>query len=108
MLKGLQSFQWMKERCFFWALIIESNTYFLDTPAAEQPELFVQKLRQCQVIFDFYDPVAQLKSKEVKRATLNELIDFVTTSKGVITEPVYPEVVKMVNYWFTTKFIEEK
>ncbi|VDM72093.1 unnamed protein product [Strongylus vulgaris] len=37
----------------------------LDTPANEQPALVLQKLVQCQKIFDFYDPVAQLKSKEV-------------------------------------------
>jgi serine/threonine-protein phosphatase 2A regulatory subunit B' len=49
-----------------------------------------------QVIFDFYDPVSQLKSKEVKRAALNELIDHITTAKGVLTEPVYPEVIRMV------------
>ncbi|MFH4977479.1 hypothetical protein AB6A40_004188 [Gnathostoma spinigerum] len=36
-----------------------------DTPFAEQPALAIQKLQQCQKIFDFYDPVAQLKSKEV-------------------------------------------
>uniref|UniRef100_A0A0K0DK80 Serine/threonine protein phosphatase 2A regulatory subunit n=1 Tax=Angiostrongylus cantonensis TaxID=6313 RepID=A0A0K0DK80_ANGCA len=38
-----------------------------DTPPNEQPSLVLQKLVQCQKIFDFYDPVAQLKSKEVIR-----------------------------------------
>uniref|UniRef100_A0A0M3IFN3 Serine/threonine protein phosphatase 2A regulatory subunit n=2 Tax=Ascaris TaxID=6251 RepID=A0A0M3IFN3_ASCLU len=68
-----------------------------DTPFADQPALVIQKLQQCQKIFDFYDPVAQLKSKEIKRAALNELIDHITTVKGAITEPVYPEVIKMVS-----------
>ncbi|KAK5981917.1 Serine/threonine protein phosphatase 2A regulatory subunit [Trichostrongylus colubriformis] len=36
-----------------------------DTPANDQPALVLQKLAQCQKIFDFYDPVAQLKSKEL-------------------------------------------
>lgn len=36
-----------------------------DAVPAEQPALVIQKLQQCQKIFDFYDPVAQLKSKEV-------------------------------------------
>ena len=49
------------------------------------------------MLFDFSDPAAELKSKEVKRAALNELIDHVTTSNGIITEPAYPEVVKMVS-----------
>ncbi|PAV63103.1 hypothetical protein WR25_17342 [Diploscapter pachys] len=68
-----------------------------DAPNAEQPQLVVQKLIQCQKIFDFYDPVAQLKSKEIKRAALNELIDHITTTKGAIVEAIYPEVIKMVS-----------
>ncbi|MCI4389574.1 hypothetical protein PGIGA_G00099720 [Pangasianodon gigas] len=44
-----------------------------DAPSTEQQELFVQKLQQCCVLFDFFDSVTDLKSKEVKRATLNEL-----------------------------------
>ncbi|WKY09890.1 hypothetical protein Q1695_002334 [Nippostrongylus brasiliensis] len=68
-----------------------------DTPPNEQPALVLQKLVQCQKIFDFYDPVAQLKSKEIKRAALNELIDHITTTKGAIVESIYPEVIKMVS-----------
>ncbi|VDO85888.1 unnamed protein product [Heligmosomoides polygyrus] len=68
-----------------------------DTPPNEQPALVLQKLAQCQKIFDFYDPVAQLKSKEIKRAALNELIDHITTTKGAIVESIYPEVIKMVS-----------
>ncbi|CAG9533263.1 unnamed protein product [Cercopithifilaria johnstoni] len=68
-----------------------------DAPTAEQSALVVQKLQQCQKIFDFYDPVAQIKSKEIKRAALNELIDHITTVKGAITELIYPEVIKMVS-----------
>ncbi|KAI6213181.1 Serine/threonine protein phosphatase 2A regulatory subunit [Aphelenchoides besseyi] len=68
-----------------------------DQPAAEQTNLAVQKLQQCQKIFDFYDPVSQLKSKEIKRAALNELIDYITASKNVIVEPLYPEIIRMVS-----------
>ena len=45
----------------------------LDVPSSEQEELFIRKLRQCCVGFDFMDPVADLKGKEIKRATLNEV-----------------------------------
>uniref|UniRef100_A0A915PU14 Serine/threonine protein phosphatase 2A regulatory subunit n=1 Tax=Setaria digitata TaxID=48799 RepID=A0A915PU14_9BILA len=69
----------------------------VDAPTVEQSSLVIQKLQQCQKIFDFYDPVAQLKSKEIKRAALNELIDHITTVKGAITESIYPEVIKMVS-----------
>lgn len=42
------------------------------------------------------DPVSDLKSKEVKRACLNELVDYITATRGVLTEPCYPEIVRMV------------
>jgi len=67
-----------------------------DTPASEQQDLFIHKLLQCCVVFNFMDPVSDLKSKEVKRACLNELVDYITATRGVLTEPIYPEVVKMV------------
>ncbi|XP_022087591.1 serine/threonine-protein phosphatase 2A 56 kDa regulatory subunit gamma isoform-like [Acanthaster planci] len=67
-----------------------------DATPAEREDLFVQKLQQCSVVFDFVsDPLSDLKWKEVKRAALNELVDFVTHQRGVITEPIYPEAVKM-------------
>lgn len=46
----------------------------LDTPYADQTALVIQKLQQCQKIFDFYDPVAQLKSKEVGDRCISLLI----------------------------------
>ena len=45
------------------------------------------------------DPVADLKSKEIKRACLNEIVDYVTATMGVLAEPIYPEIVKMVRAW---------
>uniref|UniRef100_A0A0N4Z6V2 Serine/threonine protein phosphatase 2A regulatory subunit n=1 Tax=Parastrongyloides trichosuri TaxID=131310 RepID=A0A0N4Z6V2_PARTI len=67
-----------------------------DTPVSEQTTMAIEKLRQCQRIFDFYDPVSQLKSKDIKRSALNELIDYITSTKGVIVEPLYPELIHMV------------
>ncbi|KAL4721093.1 hypothetical protein ACJJTC_009254 [Scirpophaga incertulas] len=68
----------------------------LPLPQSEQEELFIRKLRQCCVAFDFMDPVADLKGKEIKRATLSELVEYITGGRGVLTEPVYPEIIKMV------------
>lgn len=42
------------------------------------------------------DTVVDVKSKEIKRASLNELVDYITATRGVLTELVYPEAVKMV------------
>jgi len=67
-----------------------------DTPPSEQQDLFIKKLQQCCVVFDFMDPVCDLKSKEVKRGCLNELVDYVTATRGVLTEPTYPEIVKLI------------
>ncbi|XP_016102442.1 serine/threonine-protein phosphatase 2A 56 kDa regulatory subunit alpha isoform [Sinocyclocheilus grahami] len=68
-----------------------------DASSTEQHELFMQKLQQCCVMFDFYDTVTDLKSKETKRATLSELVDYVSTNRGVLVEPVYPEITTMVS-----------
>ncbi|KAI4504176.1 hypothetical protein M0802_000647 [Mischocyttarus mexicanus] len=62
----------------------------------EREELFIQKLRQCCVLFDFEsDPLSDLKWKEVKRTALHEMVDYVTKNKNVITEAIYPEAVNM-------------
>ncbi|KAL7871719.1 hypothetical protein SRHO_G00067020 [Serrasalmus rhombeus] len=69
---------------------------FKDVPPAEQEKLFMQKLRQCCVLFDFVsDPLSDLKWKEVKRAALSEMVEYITHNRNVITEPIYPEVVHM-------------
>ncbi|ERE73864.1 serine/threonine-protein phosphatase 2A regulatory subunit gamma isoform isoform 1 [Cricetulus griseus] len=65
-------------------------------PPADQEKLFIQKLRQCCVLFDFVsDPLSDLKWKEVKRAALSEMVEYITHNRNVITEPIYPEVVHM-------------
>lgn len=70
----------------------------VDVAPAEQEKLFVQKLRQCCVLFDFVsDPLSDLKWKEVKRAALSEMVEYITHNRNVITEPIYPEVVHVVS-----------
>ena len=49
------------------------------------------------VLFDFVqDPLSDLKWKEVKRAALNEMVEYITQNRGVITDAVYPEAIQMV------------
>lgn len=69
----------------------------LDASQAEREQLMIQKIKQCCFLFDFTDPMADLRAKEIKRAALNELLDFITNYRGVMTEPVYPEVVRLVS-----------
>ncbi|XP_054154121.1 serine/threonine-protein phosphatase 2A 56 kDa regulatory subunit gamma isoform-like isoform X2 [Oppia nitens] len=67
-----------------------------DASVQEREELFIQKLKQCCVLFDFLtDPLSDLKWKEVKRAALHELVEYIMTQRNVITENIYPEVVAM-------------
>ncbi|XP_037732794.1 serine/threonine-protein phosphatase 2A 56 kDa regulatory subunit gamma isoform isoform X4 [Drosophila subpulchrella] len=65
------------------------------TAASEREELFIQKIRQCCTLFDFSEPLSDLKWKEVKRAALHEMVDFLTNQNGVITEIIYPEAINM-------------
>jgi len=69
-----------------------------DAPVNEQQELFIKKLKQCCVVFDFMDPVTDLKSKEIKRACLNEIVDYISVTKSCLSEPVYPEIISMVSF----------
>lgn len=63
----------------------------------ERTDLFIQKLQQCRVVFDFNDASADMNGKQVKAQTLHEMLEYITTSRGVITEAIYPEVVGMVS-----------
>ena len=83
-------------KCFYCSQANEYLVSCLDVQQTEQESLLVKKLRQCCVVFDFMDPVADLKGKEIKRATLNELVDYIAAGRGVLTEPVYPETIRMV------------
>jgi len=72
--------------------------YCLDATPSEREDLLIQKIRQSCVLFDFVqDPLSDLKWKEVKRAALNEMVEYISTNRGVITEPIYPETVNMVH-----------
>ncbi len=65
-----------------------------ETAVNEREALFVKKLRQCSVIFDFSsNPLSDLKYKEIKRATLNELVEYLAQNRNVLTEPIYSEAV---------------
>jgi serine/threonine-protein phosphatase 2A regulatory subunit B' len=79
--------RWIRCICF----VVDSSS------PAERDDLFIQKIRQCMVIFDFIqDPLSDLKWKEIKRSALSEIVEYVTQNRGILTENVYPEMVQMV------------
>ena len=70
---------------------------FRDVPSYDKQNLFIGKLHLCCVLFDFSDPTKNIKEKEIKRQTLLELVDYVTSASGKFTETVMLECVKMVS-----------
>ncbi|OEL26982.1 Serine/threonine protein phosphatase 2A 59 kDa regulatory subunit B' eta isoform [Dichanthelium oligosanthes] len=75
----------------------EALPSFRDVPASEKPTLFLRKVAMCCVLFDFTDPTKDVKEKEIKRQTLLELVDYITSATGKFPEPVVQEVIKMVS-----------
>ncbi|WOL00937.1 serine/threonine protein phosphatase [Canna indica] len=75
---------------------IECLPLFRDVPVPERQALFLRKLQICAVVFDFSDTLKMIREKEVKRRTLSELVDFVQSGSGRLTEPVQEELVRTV------------
>ncbi|KAK4283500.1 hypothetical protein QN277_000444 [Acacia crassicarpa] len=75
----------------------EALPTFRDVPNSEKLNLFIKKLKMCCVVFDFTDPTKHTKEKEIKRQTLVEMVDYVTSASGKFPEVVIQEVVKMVS-----------
>ncbi|KAF4677246.1 Serine/threonine-protein phosphatase 2A 56 kDa regulatory subunit delta isoform [Perkinsus chesapeaki] len=68
-----------------------------NAPVAERSELFRQKVRACEVVFDFNNPQAYLKEKDAKRQTLLELVEYVNNTRNCFNETVMQDVVNMVS-----------
>lgn len=75
----------------------EALPWFREVPSSEKQNLFVKKLNLCCFLFDFSDPTKHLKEKEIKRQTLLEIVDYVTSVNSKFTEIVIQEVIKMVS-----------
>ncbi|XP_074557611.1 serine/threonine protein phosphatase 2A 59 kDa regulatory subunit B' eta isoform-like [Curcuma longa] len=75
----------------------EALPSFKDVTAFERQSLFIRKLDLCCVVFDFADPTRDLQEKEIKRQTLLELVDYVTSGSGKFSEIVIQEATKMVS-----------
>ncbi|UOH85063.1 hypothetical protein LQV05_001880 [Cryptococcus neoformans] len=55
----------------------------------------IEKLPNFAVLFDFNDASSDLEGKQIKSQTLHEMLEYITSQRGVITESIYPEVVSM-------------
>ncbi|XP_022776237.1 serine/threonine protein phosphatase 2A 57 kDa regulatory subunit B' theta isoform-like [Durio zibethinus] len=74
----------------------EALPAFKDVPALEKQNLFIKKLNLCCVVFDFTEPT-KLKEKEIKRQTLLELVEYVTSASGKFSDGALQEIVKMIS-----------
>lgn len=63
--------------------------------AEETIPLFIAKVDQCNTMFDFNDPSFDIQGKEIKRTTLQELIEFIVTNRFTYTHEMYAHVVAM-------------
>ncbi|XP_020229020.1 serine/threonine protein phosphatase 2A 57 kDa regulatory subunit B' theta isoform [Cajanus cajan] len=83
----------------------EALPSFRDVPNSEKQNLFIRKMQMCCVLFDFTDPTKNLKEKEIKRQTLVELVDYVSSANGKFTDIMMQELVKMVSINLFRTFI---
>ena len=77
-------------------ITFQSIAAIKDASLVEKKKLFMIKIQQCCSLFDFNDPSREVAGKEMKRNTLQELIEYVKEGQAVFTEAVYIEVVNMV------------
>ncbi|CAI9763154.1 unnamed protein product [Fraxinus pennsylvanica] len=78
-------------------VVFEALPSFRDVPNSEKQNFFMKKLNLCCVVFDFTDLMKNLKEKDVKKQTLEELVDYITSANGKFTETVMQEIVRMIS-----------
>ncbi|KAG8640580.1 hypothetical protein MANES_13G067401v8 [Manihot esculenta] len=76
--------------------VYEPLPNFRDVPSSEKQNLFIRKLNMCCVVFDFSDPSKNLKEKDIKRQTLLELVDYISSVTSKFSEVTMQEITKMV------------
>ncbi|OWM82469.1 hypothetical protein CDL15_Pgr002044 [Punica granatum] len=70
---------------------------FRDVAVSDRQNLFLRKLHICCYQFDFSDTLKSAREKEIKRQTLLELVDFIQSGSGKITEQCQEEMIKMIS-----------
>ncbi|KAJ9554807.1 hypothetical protein OSB04_009421 [Centaurea solstitialis] len=76
---------------------IEALPMFRDVPVPERQLLFLKKCQVCCLHFDFSDTLKMVREKEIKRQNLVELVDYVQSGSGKISEGNQEEMVKMIS-----------
>ncbi|CAI5466792.1 unnamed protein product [Closterium sp. Yama58-4] len=76
--------------------LAEPLPFLKDVGAQEKQALFMRKLRLCSYLFDYNDPMKNVKEKEIKWQTLLELVDYVGRGTGKFNEAVFEDITRML------------
>ncbi|XP_058212776.1 serine/threonine protein phosphatase 2A 57 kDa regulatory subunit B' alpha isoform-like isoform X2 [Rhododendron vialii] len=76
---------------------VETLPMFRDVPASERQTLFLRKVQVSCFQFDMSDALKMMREKEIKRQSLVELVDFVQSGSGKITETNQEGIIKMIS-----------
>ncbi|XP_054819507.1 serine/threonine protein phosphatase 2A 57 kDa regulatory subunit B' beta isoform-like [Prosopis cineraria] len=76
---------------------IDPLPMFRDVPVSERQNLFLRKLKVCCYVFDFTDTLKSAREKEIKRQSLMDLVDFIQSGSGKITEACQEEMIRMIS-----------
>ncbi|XP_038990762.1 serine/threonine protein phosphatase 2A 57 kDa regulatory subunit B' beta isoform-like [Hibiscus syriacus] len=75
---------------------VEPLPLFREVSVSERQNLFMRKLQICCFQFDFSDTLKSAREKELKRQTLLELVDFIQSGSGKISDVCQEEMIKMI------------
>ncbi|PKI57626.1 hypothetical protein CRG98_021954, partial [Punica granatum] len=75
---------------------IEPLPAFRDVAVADRQNLFLRKLQICCFQFDFTDTMKSVREKEIKRQALMELVEYIQSGSGKITEHCQEEMIRMI------------
>jgi serine/threonine-protein phosphatase 2A regulatory subunit B' len=78
------------------SVVYEVLPSFRDVSNSEKQSLFIRKLNMCTVVFDFNDSAKNIKEKDVKRQTLQELVDYFSVVTSKFNEVAMQAMTKMV------------
>ncbi|KAK7245074.1 hypothetical protein RIF29_39905 [Crotalaria pallida] len=76
---------------------VETLPLFRDVPISERQILFLRKCQNCCHLLDFTDTLKSVREKEIKRQNLMELVDFIQSGSGKISENCQEEMIRMIS-----------
>uniref|UniRef100_A0A1A9UDP2 Uncharacterized protein n=1 Tax=Glossina austeni TaxID=7395 RepID=A0A1A9UDP2_GLOAU len=66
-------------------------------PFKDQETLFIQKLRQCCVLYDFDNPDADVEGKQLKYMILRDIMDYLIQIRDTLSAAIHQEIIGMVS-----------